>query len=208
MFRIILLSSVVSDIQRRRERLMQLDARALLVFDGHSSRMDRKLWMELDKNGDGSLCLPSNTSSITQPLDHAPNAILKTALDLVSGVPKKKRRSAEFVEWVIQVQSAAKKALSWDLIRSGFKRTGIEPFNSDHILSTLPPLDPPIRTRRNLSLSSRQLNSHEMQTEWVLYDEKLDGAIKNLDLSKKPDETLMDVIGELDCIVVSIIHEK
>ncbi|KAK2940912.1 hypothetical protein BLNAU_24178 [Blattamonas nauphoetae] len=210
LFRSILLSTLVSDVKRRRERLQNQNSRALLIFDGHSSRMDRKLWEELGGHGIDSLCLPSNTSSLTQPLDHAPNASFKAALDQVVGMPKKSRRSAEFVDWVIQIQSAARKALSWNLISSAFKHTGIEPFNPDIILSTLPQLDPPTRTRRYLSLSSRQLNSYEMQTEWVLYDAKLDAALKNVDLTEKTDETLMEFIGELEvkCHQIRILKDK
>ncbi|KAK2960670.1 hypothetical protein BLNAU_4325 [Blattamonas nauphoetae] len=115
---------LIPEIARRRARLELQDAPALLIFDGHSSRFQPDLWKTLSEQNCDSICLPSNTSSITQPCDRGVNAVFKHHLKSLSPLPSKTKLADQLIPWLTSVETAAQHALSKTIINA-FKSTGI-----------------------------------------------------------------------------------
>ncbi|KAK2963615.1 hypothetical protein BLNAU_1180 [Blattamonas nauphoetae] len=107
----ILLKHLIPEIARRRARLELQDAPALLIFDGHSSRFQPDLWKTLSEQNCDSICLPSNTSSITQPCDRGVNAVFKHHLKSLSPLPSKTKLADQLIPWLTSVETAAQHAL-------------------------------------------------------------------------------------------------
>jgi hypothetical protein len=85
-----MLNVFLKEVKRRREDIDKPDQRALLILDGHSSRLQLNLWKKFFEVMVYVLVLPSHTSQITQPLDRTVNYHFKCLLQSIKGLPAKK----------------------------------------------------------------------------------------------------------------------
>jgi hypothetical protein len=75
-FREIIMNTLIPEINRKRSRGMN-EKRALLLLDGHSTRLQKGIWEQMKENNVDVLCIPAHTSNFTQPLDQTVNAQFK-----------------------------------------------------------------------------------------------------------------------------------
>jgi hypothetical protein len=92
---------------------------ALLIIDGHSTRLQRKIWEDLHALDIDVICIPAHTSNITQSLDQVVNAQFKRRLQDVKGFPKKKDMEEKLEDFVSSVCDKIAGSLKVETIRSG-----------------------------------------------------------------------------------------
>jgi hypothetical protein len=112
--------------------------RRLLIFDGHSSHLTaRFLQFCITKDVDLAL-LPPHTSHITQPLDVSCFGPLKTAINFeIDRVFRNSDARIHRSEWTSAYNKARERYFRSFHIESGFRNTGIYPFNPKIVLDTL-----------------------------------------------------------------------
>jgi hypothetical protein len=112
---------------------IDLTNRHLLILDGHNSHVTLEVVAVAMQSGLDIVSLPSHTSHALQPLDVSCFKPFKTAFrqirDSWTLINKgKKVQKQDLCEWTAQ---ALQKVLSSKNITSGFKKTGIWPFNPE-----------------------------------------------------------------------------
>jgi len=95
------------------------DQRALLVLDGHSSRMSYPTALLLKEAAIDVAVLPAHSSRITQPFDLAVFSPFKEHLRQACS------RFENYFQTVLDIHDALQKALTFRNIRAGFRRAGI-----------------------------------------------------------------------------------
>jgi hypothetical protein len=86
LFEDIMKNHVLSEIETIRQTLRpEQSKRALLIMDGHSSRLNRELWEQFSAAEVDVIILPSHTSEYLQPLDLGVNGVFK---EEIRGGPK------------------------------------------------------------------------------------------------------------------------
>ncbi|KAK2946278.1 hypothetical protein BLNAU_18799 [Blattamonas nauphoetae] len=101
--------------------------RCLIVLDGHSSRINRGLWLGVrDKNID-VVVLPANTSAWTQPCDKWVNANLKRQFTQLTPIPSERDRPAQMIPWLERIQAYVRRATDEAHIRASWRETGLIP---------------------------------------------------------------------------------
>jgi hypothetical protein len=95
-------------------------ARALLIIDGHPTRLQLDLWKDLNTFNVDVLIIPSHTSNYLQPLDLCANGYFKACLEKSKSFRKNeiKEKINEFLQ---EITNCAHKALSPDSIIKGFR---------------------------------------------------------------------------------------
>jgi hypothetical protein len=120
---------------------IDLNNRHLLILDGHNSHVSLEVVTLAMNSGLDIVSLPSHTSHALQPLDVSCFKPFKAAFRQVrdSWTVVNKGRKVErqdLCEWTSQ---ALQKALSSTNIRSGFRKTGIWPYNADAVKTQMSP---------------------------------------------------------------------
>lgn len=117
-FKDAIFQKLIPHINVTREKLQ--GRRALLLLDGHSTRLQREIWVELNKKNIDVLCIPAHTSNFTQSLDLCVNGQFKRLLGNVRGFPKKNEMEKKLKIFVGQVCDSIYDALKPKIVRKGF----------------------------------------------------------------------------------------
>ena len=236
-----------------RRTVLSLTATPILVIlDGHSSRLSLPVVDFCRKNNIHMLILPAHTSNITQPLDCAPNGVLKnifckecairvnfqnkqsqsddtdtssnedtsqsitssqiddgwtsesiTEDDTLPPLPDSLRsstfdyRDSSSAHRRLLSESlprALDAALSQKVIASGWRKSGLYPYNPDAILHSLPEgVQIPPHTRGPPSISARMITDDEMFYEickWRL--SLIEKDMSNKQISQSVSEKLLE----------------
>jgi hypothetical protein len=96
------------------------NARALLLLDGHTSRLQYDLWKCLAQLNIDALVLPSHTSQDLQPLDRTVNGEFKYYLQDIKGMPKKKEMTSDLKHFIFNITDCMYKCLNPKSIKCGF----------------------------------------------------------------------------------------
>jgi hypothetical protein len=115
-------------VQKRRE-LNLPNTRALLIVDGHSSRLDATSVSALQQYAIDELVIPAHSSTILQPLDLAPFASFKSLLSKHFKPQTDEPKDARRIKLLAIAAMCLDTALSLLHVTSGFVRAGIYPFN-------------------------------------------------------------------------------
>lgn len=130
----------------------------LLVFDGASSHLDIRIVEAADRQGITLFCLPSNTTHELQPLDKAVFRSFEAYWDeevLNFWVNHNNERSINRARFGQIFSPVWLKSMSPDNICSGFRATGIWPFNPNVIPDTA--FAPSCLTQRAAEITDRIL---------------------------------------------------
>ena len=115
-----------------------LGTHRLLVLDGHGSHATPEFDAYCLENNIITLCLPLHTSHITQPLDVACFSPLKTAYSqLVLDLARQGIFHVDKADFLAMYQRARGKIFIESNIQSGFRATGLIPYNLGRVLDTL-----------------------------------------------------------------------
>lgn len=110
----------------------------LLILDGHGSHVTAEFDQYCKENSVVWLCMPPHSSHFLQPLDVSCFAGLKRSYGLK--VQEEMRAGINHVDkddFIGLYTKARTATYSSDTVRSGFKATGLVPFNPDEVLSVL-----------------------------------------------------------------------
>ena len=128
---------------------MRKDRPRLLIFDGHGSHTTLDIIRHCIHNRIHLALLPPHTSHLTQPLDVGVFSSLKAhmahEMDRYFRAEIPRMQKAEWLDAFILAQA---KAFTQRNILSGWRGTGLNPFNPRKVLSRIPipsPLDVPVR---------------------------------------------------------------
>ncbi|KAK2953354.1 hypothetical protein BLNAU_11639 [Blattamonas nauphoetae] len=145
--------------------------RCLIVLDGHSSRINRGLWLGVrDKNID-VVVLPANTSAWTQPCDKWVNANLKRQFTQLTPIPSERDRPAQMIPWLERIQAYVRRATDEAHIRASWRETGLIPLNPEVVLEGLPLGHHVVLPPNRLSLSSELITSEAFMQRWAAHDQ-------------------------------------
>jgi hypothetical protein len=132
----------------------------LLILDGHGSHSTPEFDTFCSENNIITLCMPSHTSHILQPLDVACFGPLKTAYGrLVQDLARRAIFHVDKADFLAMYRQARQTVHSEQNIISGFRATGLIPFNPDRILDML------VKTPTPPSTSYGQLASSPWTSE-------------------------------------------
>jgi hypothetical protein len=116
---------LLKDIHLKRVLLKKPEERALLILDGHTTRMNLNLWQKFHDEKVDVLILPSHTSNILQPLDLCVNGYFKGLLKDVVPFPTKTQMKEKLVIFVREITDRIHDCLSSSAIRKGFWKAKI-----------------------------------------------------------------------------------
>jgi hypothetical protein len=166
----------------------------LLVLDGHGSHATPEFDAYCTENNIITLCLPAHTSHITQPLDVACFSPLKTAYSQhILDLARKGIFHVDKTDFLIMYHRARCKVFTEVNIQSGFRATGLVPYNPGRVLDTLPvytpspPGTPQGQTSVQAWASTTPSNLIELESQVKITQE----AIQRL--SQSPSEPLSKV---------------
>lgn len=111
---------LMKDINEKRRKLGKPLEPALLILDGHSTRLQYELWDELSEANVDVLVIPSHTSNMLQPLDLCVNARFKQCLLNNKSFPNKTEMKNKLIPFIRSVTDNIHEALSPEAIRKGF----------------------------------------------------------------------------------------
>jgi hypothetical protein len=111
---------LLKDINFKRTLLKKPDERALLILDGHTTRMNLNLWTKFNNEKVDVLILPSHTSNLLQPLDLCVNGFFKNLLKEVDPFPSKTQMKDKLEIFVREISDRIHDCLSPSAIRKGF----------------------------------------------------------------------------------------
>ena len=107
-----------------------INSRTLLLLDGHSTHIKNiELIDEAREIGNDILCFPPHTTHRLQPLDVSYMGPLKQAINKVLEAHIKHRNIVRLVDLVGIYNVASMTLGNYSIIKSGFNKTGILPFN-------------------------------------------------------------------------------
>ncbi len=110
----------------------------LLILDGHGSHSTPEFDQFCTDNKIITLCMPSHSSHILQPLDVACFGPLKTAYSrLIQNLARSGRFHVDKTDFLANYQQARPVIHSEKNILSGFRATGLIPFDPERVLSSL-----------------------------------------------------------------------
>jgi hypothetical protein len=179
LFRKIMQESLIPDIKATRELLpVGASTRCLLLLDGHSSRVQRNLFVELSQLEIDVLVLPSHTSCRTQPLDRKVNAVWKEEIRQQKLVfPKRKNHEKELLPFVQKLEHCAHRALAPLTIMRGFSDIGIGPSLTTEVLKKQLehgiPLERTEEQKKRFTICGYEITSPDFLHLW----EEHDGAL-------------------------------
>jgi hypothetical protein len=113
----------------------------LLIFDGHGSHQTAKFRDFCLQNCILTLCMPAHTSHILQPLDVSCFSPLKKVYG--SQIEMKMRLGINHItkeEFLPAFLTAHRQVITTETITSGFKATGLVPFDPQRVLDKLGPI--------------------------------------------------------------------
>jgi hypothetical protein len=157
---------------------------ALLILDGHSSRISPTLWDECVEAKIDLCILPAHTSHLLQPLDLGVNARFKSALNDLHRLPLKRSLGKEMHTWLREIEDALEEACQRRTVRHGFEVSGVYPFNPSTVTDLLPKGDKPIiRMMRNqLPISGEIVTDREFLRKW---EEKIESRREEKEILNK-----------------------
>jgi hypothetical protein len=167
---------IIPGMVRCREMLpITFQQRGLLILDGASSRFQRELFLEFQKNGIDVSCIPSHTSGRTQPLDNGANHFFKEA-------PRKKRLSyprlteekTKLVPLFDELENAMEEALLRPKINLGFNTTHLSSNGWSDLLPTLEDVPPKFKLPQTtrFTLGGNILTSDPFMKRWEEHDSR------------------------------------
>lgn len=129
----------------------------LLIFDGAACHLDLSIVDVSDTIGINLYCLPSNTTHELQPLDKAVHRSFKHlwGAEVLSFMDQKRDKKLTKARFNIIISSVWSKCMTHSNITSGFRATGLYPFNPQAIAS------PQCRIFRNHDKSSTVTSHHK-----------------------------------------------
>jgi hypothetical protein len=180
---------------------------ALLILDGHSSRLCRGLWEDCALKNIDVAIFPSHTSHIMQPLDRGVNARFKFQLGIVRALPKKRCLGREMHDWLEQVEDAIEIACSRKGVRNSFQSTGLFPFSPAIVLDDVPQRTkyPGIKERAGIRISGKVVTDPMFLNEWKKSEEEKTERSKECERKRtkrkkrKPLIPSSEKISEEDC---------
>ena len=110
----------------------------LLIFDGHGSHVTPEFDQYCSQNSIIVLCMPPHSSHLLQPLDVSCFSVLKRSYG--NAVEAQMRAGINHIDkndFTVLYQQARTTSFSPATILSGFKSTGLVPFDPDQVLSRL-----------------------------------------------------------------------
>jgi hypothetical protein len=146
---------IVPEIEKRREYI-EINSTALLIVDGHVSRLSGKVFSQAVQHRIDIVCIPSHISHIIQPNDRGVNSAVKASFKKFSILENEISDETKKETFIKILQTALSKGLTSDTIRHAWMDSGIYPFNPLHILSKCEILTPHwalIKKKRNNTLN-------------------------------------------------------
>lgn len=127
----------------------------LLILDGHGSHSTPEFDTFCSENNIITLCMPPHTSHILQPLDVACFGPLKTAYGrLVQDLARRGIFHIDKADFLAMYRQARQTVHLEQNIISGFRATGLIPFNPDRVLDILVKTPTPPSTSHGQLVSS------------------------------------------------------
>ena len=109
--------------------------RRLLILDGHGSHVKANFIAFCVEHAIDLLVLPAHSSALTQPLDVGIFRPLKGAMnDQSDAMARTDPGRVQKVDWVSRLADARTSALTERNIRSGWRSTGLHPFNPSRVV--------------------------------------------------------------------------
>lgn len=151
---------------------VSLERRHLLILDGHCSHVSIDTVQEARRQGIDLLMLPSHTSHAMQPLDVCLFKPFKTAFKayrdfwtyMFAGCAAKKENLAQWVSL------ALKRAMTVEIIKRGFKVTGIWPLDANAMSAKMGPSEAYQSHVEDVTDAPSHLQVEEIQSEVAEYE--------------------------------------
>jgi DDE superfamily endonuclease len=110
----------------------------LLILDGHESHLSVEFQQYCQENHIITLCMPPHSSHILQPLDVGCFSPLRASYGKQIETPVRNRiNHITKLEFLPAFKEAFRAALTEQNIKSGFRATGLVPYDPDNVLSHL-----------------------------------------------------------------------
>ncbi|KAE8213290.1 hypothetical protein CF319_g9184 [Tilletia indica] len=120
-----------------RTKGMTKGSKRLLIFDGHGSHCTKQFLEHCDANKIVPFSLPPHSSHILQPLDVSVFQPYKHwHKEAIDAATRTGCTNFNRVEFLSALASIRKQTMKTNTIKTGFRRTGIHPFNPEIVLST------------------------------------------------------------------------
>jgi hypothetical protein len=165
---------IFPEVERVRGILGNQKAPDLLVVDGHSSRLNRGLWLECAEKNIDVMVLPSHTSHILQPLDLSSNGVFKRALEKAPPFPARRQLESQIGHFLLQLRNAIYQALSPSTIIKGFEEAAIIGGAKETVLlkceASLPCGIPPAKESNRFSISGELVTDPLFLEKWQKFD--------------------------------------
>lgn len=149
-------------------------SRVLLLLDSHSSRLQPFLWKFVSTFNIDVITFPAHTSHLLQPLDKTVNGALKQSLRSIMATPESTEVKLVREALVSALPTSLSTALHPDVIISGFKKSGIHPFQPSAIVADLPeePAVSPIlwnyqKKKRGFEISGFVITDGKFLETWI-----------------------------------------
>jgi hypothetical protein len=142
----------------------------LLILDGHESHISVEFQKHCQENHIITLCMPPHSSHILQPLDVGCFAPLKALYGKqIENLVRVRINHITKLEFLPAFKGAFKAAFTEQNIKSGFRATGLVPYDPDNVLSHLDlrlktPTPPPIEEQNWTSKTPQNAMELESQT--------------------------------------------
>jgi hypothetical protein len=161
---------IFPEVERVRGVMGDPSKMALIIVDGHSSRLNRELWTECSSKNIDVLLLPAHTSHILQPLDLGVNGEFKRELEGAPPFPKKTKLLAELEGFLTTLRQAIHVALAPHTIIHGFHEAGIVCGSRTEALkkciTVLPPNMPEAKVTTRFSISGELVTDPDFLKQW------------------------------------------
>jgi hypothetical protein len=191
---------------RHRRKFLRLDpdAPALLLFDSHSSRNQRKLWAVASKKHIVGLSLVPHMSGHTQPLDVKPHGVLKSSLPKKFKMPALLTAESYRSALVRATGDAVKLATLSDHVETGFSDAGVLPGQFENLLRRIPvecPYPQVLASRKpgpKFDIGAKVLTAPDVQAAWSAFDEAKLAANRRPGVRPKADAVRAVKVIECD----------
>ncbi|KAH7823505.1 putative DDE superfamily endonuclease [Monocercomonoides exilis] len=137
-FEEIMIKNILPTVNKKRIELHGSEASALIIMDGHSSRLCWPVITWCREHSIEIIILPSHTAHLTQPLDRYVLAQFKKRLNSSFHPPTESGISSYRKALVPALADAVSAALECRTIKKSFYACGIEPFDPSVVLDRLP----------------------------------------------------------------------
>ena len=145
----------------------------LLILDGHESHISTQFHQYCINNKIITLCMPAHSSHLLQPLDVGCFSPLKSSYGKeIEKFMRLRINHITKLEFLPAFKEAFKVAFTEQNIKSGFRATGLVPYDPESVLSTLDlrlrtPTPPPIENIAWTSKTPHDLLEFERQTAHI-----------------------------------------